>query len=158
MDYRKMDKTITAMLFSIGLILMVPGLASAQAVEKKSCESNDVAAQMVADLVTDGLAPEAALAQALSTYQCAVEAAVTAALTGATDEQVEKVMPAALALAGPKGEDEVISGALIAGVDPTPYIEAAAAGPAGPFGGGGGSLPGNTGGGGGGGGGGVSPS
>ena len=86
------------------------------------CKDAAAAAAMMNKLIGDGVAPEEAMVQTLERYDCAVEAAVAAALRAAQEAQYMAIIRRALELAGPGCRSAVMSGAVMAGVDPTPYM------------------------------------
>ena len=86
------------------------------------CKDSAAATQMMNDLMAGGSSPEEAMVLTLDKYGCAVEAVVAAALQAADENQYGNIIQTALSLAGQGCRTAVMSGAVLAGVDPTPYM------------------------------------
>jgi hypothetical protein len=86
------------------------------------CKNEAAASTMMNELLGKRTDPLDAMIQTLDKYPCAVESAVAAALKAATEEQYGEIIQTALSLAGPGCRIAVMSGAVLAGVDPTPFM------------------------------------
>lgn len=117
--------------------ILVGGVNVAQAMEEPekeletevvSCPDEEEAAQQVAEMITRGSDPVAAMEEVLSKTACAMQSVLSAALQGADEDQHEKIIRSALAWGGPGSQGDVIAGATLVGVDATPYLQAPGAG------------------------------
>ncbi len=141
MDKKKLSVLMASLLLCGGLAISQQSVAAGETpIAAEDCKDSAAAADLVKKLIADGLSATAAMAQALQQHSCAVEAVVQAALENAPESEYATIIKTAQALAGDELQDQVVSGAILAGVDPTAYLEAPAAGPAT----GGAGLPGVT--------------